>query len=253
MRIIHPEWRNENSDSQYPFADTASLTSRDKIVLPPDLLVDASVFAIGGGPRAYISSLVVANRLVTIWVGDAAQAQRASGSFDPLAPPALVALADAYGRPAGLLVSDPLQLAAAQSWPPGVHTFDVGTTEFVASCTIATPEPGVRGLAAAAGLLLTGDVWLVGEDGVVIGLDESDGTVRVDVVGDPLFARRQCAPLGLFNTPRFVRTINGVPPGPDGDFQLAVAPVSAADTIMRIIPEPPNTVRIALAGKSVQG
>ena len=77
MRIIHPELRNENLDSNYPFADTATLTSRDKIMLPADMLVDASVYPIGGGARAYISSLVVGNRTVTIWVGDATDARPA--------------------------------------------------------------------------------------------------------------------------------------------------------------------------------
>jgi hypothetical protein len=252
MRIIHPEFRNENKDSNYPFADTATLISRDKVVLPPDMFVDASIFPIGGTERLYISSLEVGNRLVTIWVGDPTEAQLASGSFDPLAPPSMIALLDVYGRPAGLFVSDPLQLAAAQTWSSGTHTFDLGATEFAASCTIPTPEPGVRGLIAATGLLLTGDAWLVGEQGVVLSKD-ADGNIRVDVVGDPLFTRRQCAPVQLFSTPRVIKTINGIPPGPDGDFQIAVAAYSAPDTVLRIVPQPPDTLLITLVGTSVQG
>jgi hypothetical protein len=254
MRILFPEFRGENLDSRYPFADSATLLSRDKIALDPAMLIDAIVYPIGMGARGYLSALAVANRLVTIWVGDPANPHRASGSFDPLAPPALIALADGYGRPAGLLVADPVLLASAQAWGPGTHTFDVGATEFAASCTIPTPEPGVRGLVAAQGILLAGDVWIVGEDGVAVTLDESDGSIRVDVVGDPLFARRLCgSATSPFAAPRFVRTINGVPPGPDGDFQIAVATASAADTVLRIVPEPPDTLRIGLVGKSVQG
>jgi hypothetical protein len=252
MRIIHPEFRTENLASNYPFADTATLLSRDKIIIPPDMFLDASIYPIGMGARAYISSLVVGNRSVTIWVGDSTQAQRASCSFDPLAPPELLALVDVYGRPAGMFVADPIQLASAQAWPAGVHTFDIGTSEFAASCTISTPEEGVRGLIAAQGHLLTGDTWLIGEDGVVISLD-ANGNIRVDVVGDPLFNRRLCDPVGLFISPRFVKTINNVPPGPNGDFQLAVATASATDTVLRIIPQPPDTLRIGLVGKSVQG
>jgi hypothetical protein len=250
MRIIHPEWRTENLDSNYPFADTATLRSRDKIDLAPDMLLDASIYPIGIGARAYISSLEITNRLATIWVGDAANANLASGSFDPLVPPELVALADGYGRPAGLFVADPQRLASAQAWPSGIHTFDIGATEFAASCTIPTPEEGVRGLTTIQGGLLTGDAWIVGEDGVVVSQDP-DGNIRVDVVGDPLFARRLCFPLSLFSTPRFVKTINGIAPGPNGDFQFAVATASASDTILRIVPEPPDTLRIGLVGKSV--
>jgi hypothetical protein len=253
MRILHPEFRTENLDSLYPFADTATLLSRDKIVIDPAMFLDAIVYPIGMGARGYLSTLAVANRSVTIWVGDATQAQLASGSFDPLAPPDLIALADLYGRPAGLFVADPNLLASAQAWPAGTHTFDIGASEFAASCTIPTPEPGVRGLITAGGGLLAGDAWIVGEDGVVVSLDASNGAIRVDIVGDPLFARRQCEPANLFYTARFVKTINGVPPGPDGDFQLAVAAASAADTILRIVPQPPDTLRIGLVGKPVSG
>ena len=140
MRILHPEFRNEQLDSRYPFADTATLRSRDKIEIAPDTFLDASVYPIGGGSRAYISSLEVANRLVTIWVGDPADACRASCAFDPLTPPSLIALVDVYGRPAGMFAADPLRLASAQAWPAGVHTFDVTATEFAASCTIPTPS-----------------------------------------------------------------------------------------------------------------
>jgi len=251
MRILHPEFRNEQLDSRYPFADTATLRSRDKIEIAPDTFLDASIHPIGGGPRAYISSLEVTNRLATIWVGDPTDARRASCAFDPLSPPSLLALIDVLGRPAGMFVADPLRLASAQAWPTGVHTFDVGAAEFAASVTIPTPEEGVRGLTTDHGGLFTGDAWLVGDGGIVV--SEEDGHIRVDVVGDPLFARRLCSPHGMYTTPRFVRTINGVPPGPDGDFQLIVATVSASDTVLRIVPEPPDTLRIGLVGKSVQG
>jgi hypothetical protein len=253
MRIIHPEFRAENLDSNYPFADTATLLSRDKIQLLPDMFIDASIYPIGGTARAYISSLVVDNRLVTIWIGDPTEAQLASCSFDPLAPPSMLALLDVYGRPAGMFVADPIQLASAQTWPTGSHTFDIGTTEFAASCTIPTPEAGVRGLITELGGLATGDAWIVGEDGVTVTLDTDTGAIQVNVVGDPLFIRRACEPLKLLNAPRFVRTINGIAPGPDGDFQLAVATASAADTVLRIIPQPPDTLRIGLVGKAVQG
>jgi hypothetical protein len=32
MRIIHPEWRTENLDSNYPFADTATLAGRSVLI-----------------------------------------------------------------------------------------------------------------------------------------------------------------------------------------------------------------------------
>jgi hypothetical protein len=216
-RILHPEFRDEQLYSRYPFADGASLTSRGGLALTPDTFLDASVYPIGGGARAYLSVLGVAPGLVTIWVGDPALARRASAAFDPLDPPDRLALADAAGRPAGLLLADPVLLAATQAWPAGEHVFDPAATE----------------------------------DGVVV--REEDGAIRVDVVGDPLFARRLCRGEGTFATPNFVRTINGMPPAPDGSFQLAVASVGAADTVLRITPEPPDTLRVGLVGQTIDG
>jgi hypothetical protein len=250
-RILHPEFRDEQLYSRYPFADGASLTSRGGLALTPDTFLDASVYPIGGGARAYLSVLGVAPGLVTIWIGDPALARRASAAFDPLDPPDRLALTDAAGRPAGLLLADPVLLAATQAWPAGEHVFDPAATEFAASCTIPTPGTGLQGLATADGQVLAGDVWLIGEDGVVV--REEDGAIRIDVVGDPLFARRLCQGEGTFATPNFVRTINGMPPAPDGSFQLTVASVGAADTVLRITPEPPDTLRIGLVGQTIDG
>ena len=43
MRIIHPEYRNEHQNTNYPFADTATLLSRDKIALSQGMFIDASI------------------------------------------------------------------------------------------------------------------------------------------------------------------------------------------------------------------
>jgi hypothetical protein len=116
---------------------------------------------------------------------------------------------------------------------------------------IPTPEVGVRGFLTEAGALLTGDVWWVGERGIVV--RDDGGTVRVDVVGDPLFARRLCFPLGLFATPRFIRTINRLPPGPDGDFQVVVGGHDAPDTVLRIYPISPTELAFEVVGETLEG
>jgi hypothetical protein len=218
--IWSPDYRDENRDSRYPFADDATLVTSSGLALDPATFLDASVYPIGGSARAALTAIEVSNRLIRFWVGDGDNPRRASGEFDPLRPPETIHLMDPFGRPAGLLLANPILLAASQVWSIGTHAFPAGTAEFVASCVIPTPEIGVRGFLTADGDLLTGDVWWVGENGVVVRDDE--GVVRIDVVGDPLFARRLCYPLGLFATPRFVRTINGIPPGPDGNFRIIV-------------------------------
>lgn len=232
--IWSPDYRDENRDSRYPFADDSTLITSDGLTVNPATFLDASVYPLGGSARTTLMAIEVANRLIRFWVGDGDGPRRASGEFDPLQPPEIIHLKDPLGRPAGLLLVDPILLAASQTWPIGTHAFPSGTAEFVASCVIPTPEIGVRGFLTADGDLLTGDVWWVGEHGMVV--RDDDGTVRIDIIGDPLFARRLCYPLGLFTTPRFVRTINGIPPGADGNFRIVVGSHNAPDTVLRIYP-----------------
>jgi hypothetical protein len=97
------------------------------------------------------------------------------------------------------------------------------------------PEIGVRGFRTEAGDLVTGDVWLVGENGVVI-REEAENVIRFDFVGDPLFARKLCIEQGLFVTGSFLKTINEQGPDAQGDFKLNVGETISADTVLRITP-----------------
>ena len=246
-----PSYRDENLTSRYPFSDGSLLVADSGLAVDVATFTDASIYPIGVGERCGVSAITVSNRLVVIWVGDIRESRLASGRFDPLLPPSTIPLEDAYGRPAGMLLADPLLLAASQAWPSGTHTFATGMAEFVASCVVPTPEVGVRGFLTEDGDLLTGDVWWVGERGVVVRKDGD--TVRIDEVGDPLFARRLCFPLGLFLTPRFVKTINGIPPGPGGDFQIIVGDHLALDTVLRIYPRGPGELVIEAVGERLDG
>jgi hypothetical protein len=250
-RVSFPEWRDDTGSTRYPFADAASLTTVDGLAFARALFLDAAVYPVGGLARAYLSRITVGPREVVVAVGDPGQAVRATAAFDPLAPPADLALADEYGRPAGLLVTDPTELTVFQTWPRTEHRFAPGATEFAAGCVTPLPEVGVRGFMTADGELFAGDVWLVGEDGVVV-RREGDA-VRVDVVGDPLFRRRLCQPAQLFTTPRFVRTINGMRPDERGDFKLTVGRALAADTVLRVYPDEKGGLTIEAVGQPVQG
>jgi hypothetical protein len=160
-----------------------------------------------------------------------------------------VALTDNFDRPAGVLVSEPLRLSRFGSWPVGRHSFLPGSTEFVASCCIPTPEPGVRGLLDPSGNLLTGDVWLVGDRGVV--LRAEDGNIRVDIVGDPLFVRAQCFPENRFQTPNYLKTINHCGPDQYGNFNFNVGTKYVPDPVLRVSPSA-GQVQISAVGKQAK-
>ena len=114
---------------------------------------------------------------------------------------------------------------------------------------IPTPEPGLRGLLTPGGDLFTGDVWIVGDNGVVV-RDTGDGNIRIDIVGDPLFRRKLCGSVELFNTPNIIRTINGCPPDEHGNFQLNVGDLITENTLLRINPTDTG-LRIEAVGQTV--
>jgi hypothetical protein len=129
--------------------------------------------------------------------------------------------------------SSPLNELAA--WTVGTHTFTQAATEFVATVVIPAAEPGVRGLLTEQNELLTGDVWLVGNAGVVLSAVDPS-TIRVDVVGVPLFKRFVCAPQTEFPTKKFLKTINGCGPDPYGNFTITSTEKSVDHPAIRVYP-----------------
>lgn len=241
VQIRHPEWRDSHDDSRFPFADTATLTNVAGDQLFPEIFLDAALYPIGGQSRSYLSQVQVTSRRITLVIGDAAQPVRASASFDPEDPPSELAVTDTAGRPAGILVSEPLRLATFRSWSVGTHEFAIGDTEFAAGVCFPTPESGVRGIELDDGSVLTNDVWLVGDDGIVLTCETAptqegcaapsaeQHTIRVHAVGDPLFRRRLCPSPDYFQAPQFLRELCFVSPGRQGQVGSAPSETGAAD------------------------
>jgi hypothetical protein len=102
----------------------------------------------------------------------------------------------------GVLVSEPPRLAAIISWGVGRHVFELEQTEFCLTCQLPVPDPGVTGFRLPDGSILTGKVWFVGEDGVVLQgtlpTPTAPATVQVNVVGDPLYLQKLCTVEQLF-------------------------------------------------------
>lgn len=259
-RIIFPEFRDEQSDSRYPFTDTAMLTADSDVELPRDTFIDAAIYAIDAVAPLYISSIEVTASVVTINISTSTGDVVCSTGYTPLDPPTSgeLALVDSYGRPAGLLLSSRARLALIGGWEPITHTFAQSATEFVAGVVYPAQEPGVRGLTLAADTadLITADIWLVGRDGVVLRADPPNSNViRVDIVGVPLFKRLQCIdgtlqPIGTFAPKTFLRTVNGYGPDQFGNFNITVAAKASDATILRVYPEN-DVIKITAAGSKV--
>lgn len=250
-RILFPEFLNQFEPTKYPFVDVATLTSTEGQVIDHDLFLDASLYPIGALGYLYISEIEVQARNVKITVADQTRTIRATANFDPLFAPSLVIFKDSYARPAGILVSDTLKLSRFTSWQITTHSFTAAATTLVPSCVIPTPAVGVRGILTERGDVFTGDFIIVGDNGVVV-REETEGQIRIDIVGNPLFRRKLCIPAELFTTPRFVKTINGCGPDKYGNYNITVGNERSEQTVLRVYPTSQGLV-IAAAGAKVQG
>lgn len=241
-RILFPDFREEQGDSRYPFADSATLTATDRVTtIPRAAFIDATLHPIGARRRLYISSVTVAAQKITLQLGDENSANIANTAFVPnpirLPDSGILELRDTFGRPAGAILTDINKLVEFSSWNIGTYTFAIGATEFVASVHIPAGEPGVRGVLTPAEQLITGDLWLIGDGGVVLRHEgEQNGyqIIRVDVIGVPLFSRFVCIPFDRFTPKNFLKTINDCPPDEYGNFTLTATGFEVEDTVLRV-------------------
>lgn len=237
-RILYPQFRDEQSASRYPFADSATLVSTGGgLTIDPALFIDAVFFPIGGAEQLYISSIVVGAETVTINVGDQNTVNLISGVYSALSPPSngVVSFSDAYGRPAGSLLSTKTGLATFASQDVGAYAFTTRATEFVASVVIPANEPGVRAFMLSDGTFIAGDIWLVGDQGVCLRWEEPN-TIRIDIIGEPLYKRLFCEPYGSFPTKNFLQTINGCGPDEYGNFTITATNKAVNDAVLRVYP-----------------
>lgn len=241
-RILFPDFRDEQADSRYPFVDTATLRATDGVTtISRDTFIDASLYVIGGRNHVHISTVIVTPQKITLRIGDEDTDNLAETSFvpNPIQTPDndTLTLTDTRGRPAGALIANADKLVLFSGWDIGTYTFTQAATEFVASVCIPANEPGVRGALTAADDLITGDLWLIGDGGVVFRYEgEQNGyqIIRVDVVGVPLFSRFLCIPFERFTPKNFVKTINNCPPDEYGNFTLTATGFEVDDTVLRV-------------------
>lgn len=217
--IRHPEWRDSNEDTNYPFEDDATLANNAGAAIDPTVFLDASLYPVGGIGDYYLSRLVITNTTVTLYIGDPANITLAYTSFAVNDIPDELRLVDTYGRSAGILVSESARLLSLKALGTGTHDFSPSQTPFVAAVCIPMPEQGVSGFLLDDGTVVSGDVWLVGGEGVVLSQGTSTiggycqvtqstfSTIRIDVVGDPLFRRKLCSSPTAFQTPQFIQQI----------------------------------------------
>lgn len=254
-RILFPPFRNEQGASRYPFTDDSKLqASGTSFIIDPACFTDASFYPIGGGDAVYLYQIVVSALNFEFFVRTSNPSVIIRGAYDWRNPPVngVIDFYDDYGRPAGLILVDKDQMQQFSSLNVGTYNFGLSAAQFVATTFIPAKEPGVRAIQSANGAsFFTGDMWLLGSDGVVVRA-ETDHIIRIDIVGVPLYKRVACDTGTPAPPTKFLKTINGCPPDEFGNFTITATekglPAGRDDTVVRIYPTDGGLVFEAIGG-----
>jgi len=240
--ITFNDWREENKRRKYPFSDNVPALSTE-LTIPDDLFFDGRLYPIGGTQDMYLSRITKTASSLEFAIRSSGTEELAVASFALTDIPDNDELAffDTYGRAAGLLLAEEANLRAFSGLDIGEYTFFLSQTQFAAAVVVPQPAVGVRGILLDSGDMLAGEVWLVGEDGVVLRRDGD--TVRIDIIGDPFAARKLCEDSLTSDEDVTtlvpycpIKTLNGIEPDDDGNFKLIAGTNASLSTILRITP-----------------
>jgi len=166
--IYHDEWRQENTQRNYPFADDMLLTATSGELLPQDYLIDAMLYPPGVNDQLYLHSIAGTEFFIgAVSTRSIVATGTAIGST--------VRLLDTMSRPAGLLL-------LGSGFTPRAMQFSSAMTLFCSTCVLPHADYGVRGLVLPDGTILTGDITL--KAGLGVRLTQTGNVIGIDFVGN---------------------------------------------------------------------
>lgn len=174
--VQYQEWLSTNKERNYPFAENSSLVSNQGVLLPKGAFTDGIFYPIDLVGRLYLATINATTETMTI-IDDATGIVKGT-STDSFVN-GIHHFYDEIGRHVGSLTTSQSITDVA-----GELTFETDATTFEGAVVYPQNQPGVRGIRLPDGTVLTGEVTLVGRDGVMLSTN-NDGTIRVDVVGTP--------------------------------------------------------------------
>lgn len=195
MRIQVPTVQRSQplGDTTYPFRDSGTFVGKDGEFVAPTVFKDAVLYPISNNSDWYISKIYFKFTGSTITISSSTGedltcvvTSYTSGTSFPVT--------DSLGREVGLLVVEPLQLMAIAA-PNTEVTFNSDSLPFVPSVIFPQGTGAVSSLGDSAGKAGSGDLWLIGENGIV--LEVSDNYVTFNASGDPLYVRKFCQDDGI--------------------------------------------------------
>lgn len=214
--VLLGEYRSQNSQRCYPFADDVTLMDAEGNALPTDFIIDAFLFPLGITGGVYLHSVDVAAGKLYFATSDNSSPFGVA-TYDQT-DTAYVYETEGYTRQIGVVVFG----AGIDAIMAGSITrvFSYAATALAPAAFAPLNQTGVRGILLDDGTLLTGDVTLRGGSGVtVLTLKEEiytddDGLIVIGFQGMPkpssddcgnpnplikkiTFRRNSCSPFSL--------------------------------------------------------
>ena len=233
MKIYGPTWQDSLQGLQYPFAVPGPVRAETGTVLDPGVLTDLALFVRATTEKAYLFTITVlqgASATLTFTdpvgttVGTAVVTPADSGR-------AAIAL---NGVNVGFLTFEDPAMRGVLNWTSATYTF---RTELVPHVLVFSDPLWRRGVVLPDGTVLTGEIWLVGAQGIQF--EETATGFAVHAYGDPYVGR---------TGPRRTYTqIGNVLPDADGNISLVPSGTQARFRI-NVIPVGDGQIRVEVTG-----
>lgn len=233
MNIYGQQWEDSLKGLSYPFQASEPPESEGNRI-PVDFILDAALFMRSTTSRGVLSEITVSPaRGITVAFTDAAGDPVGTAVF-PATGGGRVAVMS-QGITTGFIVVDPAAAEIVRSWFPRTYVF---AAPLVPHVVVVSDPAWRRGVTLPDGTTLTGDVYLVGANG--IHLERTPTGFSVSGVGDPYAGRVEAR--------RAIKTINGILPDSTGNISLiAMSPHDGPHRIS-VNPLGGGRVRIELQG-----
>lgn len=187
--VLLGEYRNQNSQRRYPFSDEATMVDANGNSIPTDFLIDAFLYCIDLQGSIYMSSVDLSSG--KIYFTDTGT-NKVCGYADFSPGDSQAYVYDSVQRQVGTLVfGDGLSQLFLGSQ---LRTFASDATMLCPTAFIAMNQTGVRALKLPDGTIMTGTIFIEGQNGVIVTTytDNGQSILKLDIVGAPLPTEQDC-------------------------------------------------------------
>lgn len=198
------EWRNKNYYRGYPVADDASWTATNGSVIPQEVFLDALLTPIDPEGVIYVSAINLSDNRVEV------SDDNGMFAWAPVTEEDSLYFQDQYGRKLGVLV-----VSEAFRDLGGNLSFESHALPLDSAAIVPQLQNCVRGVQLPDGSVVTGDVQIVGVDGMVVEHDVANNALVFSAVGIPVDP--PCVEL-----PEPIKCIEVVQTGSGGTFSVSV-------------------------------